>query len=120
MNVTVEYLESIINIDKDISALIIDVRNVTDEELIYNANVYREIIAIIPLSISKMKAKYNKEHLNYLSETNMLRFREQITRMYRMKGFNVFFTNHNSETEICMTITNEIEVKDFEALKNSF
>ena len=108
MEVNIEYLESLLEKNDNMKNIIKNIVKVTDDELVYNTKVHQRITASIPLSIPLMKVKFKDNNLDYLNEDFLFDLREKITRIYRMKGFYVYFTNHQSETDICLTITNEI------------
>lgn len=110
MEVTREYLESIVSTDNRQNMLLADIIKITDAELVFNTQVHQRIEAFIPLNISKMKDKFRENDLSYLTEDNVFDLRHKITKAYRLKGFYVYFTNHKSNIDVCLTITNSTEV----------
>jgi len=108
MEVNIEYLESLLEANDNMKKIIDNIVKVTDDELVYNTKVHQRITASIPLYIPLMQAKFKDNNLDYLNEDFIFELRKKITKIYRMKGFYVYLTNHQSETDVCLTVTNEI------------
>lgn len=108
MNITKDYLESLVTEDVTISRNVATLEKILDADLLFQTQMYGKIETYMPL----YPEKFNRTYSVQLTSKEIADIKDRIVNSYKEKGFNVFLINYEDYEEISLIITNKKTFKN--------